>query len=225
MTRNSWLVEFSTPNPLIRSGGVTMWQVRCISNSAQPCVSIRRWSCARTSRQNSVRMGGMGSDASPWYAPNSATSFRADPFICNIRADGENTIMPESGNGKMGWREEAPRGRASSGPARPSWSEWIGLFLNDSGTRVLSGKCSWTVQELHLWQGCRKRDYPANTDHNVMSGIRQRTKTVSSWRKLNQLLLANQQANGGSLESIFLADLVLEKAEVGGRDVVRVTDK
>ena len=52
-----------------------------------------------------------------------------------------------------------------------------------------------------------------------------RTKTVMWWQKLNQLFLANQHANRGSLESIFLAKLILEKAEIGGRDIVRVTDK
>src|SRR6267378_4350531 len=81
------------------------------------------------------------------------------------------------------------------------------------------------VQELHPWQGCRKRDYPANTEHNVTTRIRLRTKMVSWWRKLNRLLLPNQHANRGSLESIFLAELVFEKAEVGRRDIVRVTDK
>ena len=45
------------------------------------------------------------------------------------------------------------------------------------------------------------------------------------WRKLNQLFLPNQHANRGSLESIFLAELVFEKAEIGGRDIVRMTDK
>ena len=45
------------------------------------------------------------------------------------------------------------------------------------------------------------------------------------WRKLNQLFFSNQHANRSSLESIFLAELVFEKAEVGGRDIVRVTDK
>ena len=41
----------------------------------------------------------------------------------------------------------------------------------------------------------------------------------------NPLFLPNQHANRGSLESILLAELVLEKAEVGRRDIVRVTDK
>ena len=42
---------------------------------------------------------------------------------------------------------------------------------------------------------------------------------------MNRLFLSNQHANRGSLESILLAELVLEKAEVGRRDIVRVTDK
>ena len=54
---------------------------------------------------------------------------------------------------------------------------------------------------------------------------RLRTKTVLWWRKLNQLFLPNQHANRGALESILLAELVLEKAEIGGRDIVRMADK
>lgn len=82
-----------------------------------------------------------------------------------------------------------------------------------------------TAQELHRSDGCRKRDYPANIDHNVTPWARLRTKTVLQWQKLNQLFLPNQHANRGSLESILLAELVLEKAEVGGRDIVRMADK
>ena len=82
-----------------------------------------------------------------------------------------------------------------------------------------------TVQELHRSYGCRKRDFPTNIDHNVTPWARLRTKTVLQWQKLNQLFLPNQHANRGSLESILLAELVLEKAEIGGRDIVRVTDK
>ena len=43
--------------------------------------------------------------------------------------------------------------------------------------------------------------------------------------EIGQLFLANEQANRGALEPIFLADLVFEKAEVAGGDIVRVTDK
>lgn len=42
---------------------------------------------------------------------------------------------------------------------------------------------------------------------------------------MDRLLFANEQANGGALESIFLADLVLEKTEIGWGDVVRVADE
>lgn len=42
---------------------------------------------------------------------------------------------------------------------------------------------------------------------------------------MDRLFFANEQANGGSLESIFLADLVFEKAEIGRGDVVRVADE
>ena len=82
-----------------------------------------------------------------------------------------------------------------------------------------------TLQELHRSDRCRKRDYPANTDHNVTPLAQLRTKTLLQWRKLNQLFLSNQHANRSSLESIFLAELVFEKAEVGGRDIVRMADK
>ena len=82
-----------------------------------------------------------------------------------------------------------------------------------------------TLQELHRSDRCRKRDYPANTDHNVTPWAGLRTKTVFQWRKLNQLFLSNQHANRSSLEPVFLAELIFEKAEIGGRDIVRVTDK
>ena len=42
---------------------------------------------------------------------------------------------------------------------------------------------------------------------------------------MNQLLFANQHANRGSFESIFLAKSILEKAEIGGGDIVGVPDK
>ncbi len=82
-----------------------------------------------------------------------------------------------------------------------------------------------TLQELHRSSECRKLDNPACTDYNAMPWARLRTKTVWWWQKLNRLFLANEHTNRGSLESIFLAELVLEKAEVGGGDIVRMTDK
>src|SRR4026208_246015 len=51
------------------------------------------------------------------------------------------------------------------------------------------------------------------------------TKMVLSWQKLNKLFFADQHTNRSSLESIFLAELVFEKTEIGGRDVVRMADK
>ena len=81
------------------------------------------------------------------------------------------------------------------------------------------------MQELHRRARCRKLVYPANTDHNVALRTRSCTNRVEERRKLNQLFLSNQHANRGSLESIILAELVLEKTEIGGRDIVRVTDK
>ena len=82
-----------------------------------------------------------------------------------------------------------------------------------------------TVQELHPWQGCRKCDYPANTDNNVVSSVRSRTNKVEERRKLNLLFLPNQHPNRSPLESIILAESVLEKAEIGGRDIVRMAHK
>ena len=116
------------------------------------------------------------------------------------------------------------------GPSRPilryhSAESWLGSAEMIVARRSFRGNAFRTVQELHLWQGCRKHEYPANTEHNVTHRIGLRTKMVSWWRKLNWLFLPNQHANRGSLESIFLAELVLEKAEIGGRDIVRMTDK
>ncbi len=73
--------------------------------------------------------------------------------------------------------------------------------------------------------GGRKRDHPARTDHNVPSQPGWRTKRGARVAEIGQLFLANEQANRGTLEPIFLADLVFEKAEVAGGDIVRVTDK
>src|SRR5688572_122895 len=86
---------------------------------------------------------------------------------------------------------------------------------------MVSGLCKSCTEVTR----CRKRDYLANTEYNVTRNSNVRTKMVSEWRKLNQLLLPNQHANRSSLESILLAELILEKAEVRGRDIVRVTNK
>lgn len=37
-----------------------------------------------------------------WDVPNNAMSVRAAPFMCRMRADEENTIMPESGEKRIG---------------------------------------------------------------------------------------------------------------------------
>jgi hypothetical protein len=39
---------------------------------------------------------GAGCGQRSWDLPNNAISARADPFMCRMRADEENTIMPES---------------------------------------------------------------------------------------------------------------------------------
>jgi len=126
MTRISRLVAFGTPNPVSKIAGVTIWQIRRISNCAQSCASTRCRSCTRTSPQNSVRIDGIYSGAicgqSSWDVPNNAISARADPFMCRIRADEENTIRPESGEGSSG---ELP------------WFRRV-----DRGIHILSGKCS-----------------------------------------------------------------------------------
>lgn len=104
--------------------------------------------------------------------------------------------------------------------------EFAWLCENDWGMRLLSGGTfSPSVQELHPNDRCRKRDYPVHIDSNAFAKASLRTKSVSWWRKLNRLLLADQHTNRGSLESVFLAELVFKKTEVGGRDIVRVTDE
>ena len=132
MTRISRFVEFCTPNPVSRRGGVTMWQMRRISNCAGSFASIRRWCCACTSSQSSVKMDGMDSGVTcgqrSWDVLNNAIRARAGPFMCMMRADEENTIMPEASFcGEFAW-----------------------LCENDCGMRFLSGECSPpSVQELH----------------------------------------------------------------------------
>ena len=133
MTRISWLVAFGTPNPVSKIAGVTMWQMRCISKCAQSCASTRCRRCTRTSSQNSVTTDGIDSGAicgqSSWDVPNNVISVRAAPFMCRIRADEENTIMPESGEGSRSFD------RPFSG--KSTWS-----CRDDRGIHILSGKCS-----------------------------------------------------------------------------------
>ncbi len=172
MTRISRLVEFCTPNPVSRRGGVTMWQMRRISNCAGSFASIRCWSCACTSSQSSVKMDGMDSGVTcgqrSWDVLNNAIRARAGAFMCRMRADEENTIMPETSFcGDVAW-----------------------LCENDCGMRLLSGGMfSPSVQELHPNDRCRKRDYPVHIDSNVLAKASLRTKTVSWWRQLNKSAL------------------------------------
>ena len=97
--------------------------------------------------------------------------------------------------------------------------------MNDCVTRLLSESVLRTVQELHRYAWRKKRLYPANTDHNGALKARSRTNRVEERQKLDRLFLPNQHTNRGSLEPIVLAELVLEKTEVGGSDIVRVSDK
>ena len=147
MTRISRFDELGTPNPVSRRGGVTIWQMRRISNCAQSCVSVRRRSCASTSRQHSVRMDGMDSGSScgqrSWDAPNNAISVRAGAFMCRMRADEENTIMPDSGEGRRGCCLASVPWVAISSVPKTAFGEEVGWFCSDDcGTDILSGKWS-----------------------------------------------------------------------------------
>ena len=82
------------------------------------------------------------------------------------------------------------------------------------------------LQELHPNLRCKKDNYPANTDHNASLRGSLRTIRVEERRKLDHaLFLSNQYANRGPLESVLLAELVLEETQVGGRDIVRMPDE
>jgi hypothetical protein len=83
------------------------------------------------------------------------------------------------------------------GPFRPilryySAGRWLGSAEMIVARRSFRGNAFRTVQELHLWQRCRKYEYPANTEHNVTPRIGLRTKMVSWWRKLNQPALSTR---------------------------------
>jgi len=149
-----------------------MWQMWCISNCVQSCASIRRRSCASTSKQKSVRMDGM--DSGPicgqrsWDAPNNAMSVRAAPFMCKMRADEENTIMPESGEKRSGCGiAHASRVAVPSVAEATFWEKPAGFCGDDCGTGSFRRNGLGTVQELHRSDRCRKRDYPAYTDDAV----------------------------------------------------------
>jgi len=53
---------------------------------------------------------------------------------------------------------------------------------------MLSGQCKSCTHG----RGCRKRDYPVNTEHDVTPRTRLCTMTVSWWRKLNQPTLSTR---------------------------------
>src|SRR4029077_13797880 len=91
--------------------------------------------------------------------------------------------------------------------------------------RSFSGNVLRTVQESHLLRECGRCDFPANSECKVTRRTRLRTKMVLWWRKLNQLFFSNQHANRSSLEPVFLAELIFEKAEIGGRGIFRVSAK
>jgi hypothetical protein len=145
MTRISRLVAFGTPNPVSKIAGVTIWQMRRISNCAQSCASTRCRSCAKTSPQNSVRIDGIDSGAirgqSSWDVPNNAINARADPFMCRMRADEENTIMPESGEGSRSCCISPVLLRPISGGSETSCCGELPWFCRvDRGIYILSGK-------------------------------------------------------------------------------------
>jgi len=147
MTRISRSVEVGTPNPVSRRDGVTIWQMRRISNCVQSFASIRCRSCASTSQQNSVRLEGIDSGdicgQRSWDVPNNAISARACSFMWRMRADEENTIMPESGEERRGCGIEPVPWRATSCDPETSFCRELNWFCwEDCGTRILSAKWS-----------------------------------------------------------------------------------
>src|SRR5437773_11687360 len=86
-----------------------------------------------------------------------------------MRADEENTIMPESGEEREG---VVASHLYLGGPSPLIWrhhsaESWLGSAEMIVARMSFRGNALRTVQELHPWQECRKRDYPANTEHNV----------------------------------------------------------
>ena len=88
-----------------------------------------------------------------WDVPNNAISARAGPFMCKMRADEENTIMPESGEARRDCDlAHVPRVAVSSVSVMEAvFCEELAWFRGDDcGTRVLIGDNGLgTVQELH----------------------------------------------------------------------------
>src|SRR5713226_5027494 len=92
-------------------------------------------------------MDGMDSGAicgqSSWDVPNNAISARAGPFMWRMRADEENTIMPESGEESSGCGIAPVLRRAVSSGSETSFCGELAWFCGDDrGMHVLSGKCS-----------------------------------------------------------------------------------
>jgi hypothetical protein len=86
-----------------------------------------------------------------------------------MRADEENTIMPESGEERSGCGIAHAPCVAVSVVVEAVFCKELVWFCGDGcGTRVLIRDNGLrTVQELHRSDRCRKRDYPTNTDYNV----------------------------------------------------------
>lgn len=133
------------PNPLSKSGGVIMWQTRCISHCSHWAPCARRANSTTISRQNSTRMVGMDSGARfghrLWAPPNSAISARACPFMCRMRVGADSRITPQSyepkwsGVGGMGVDAE----RGTGGLASPKADR------GDCGT--VSGMAAAPIEE------------------------------------------------------------------------------
>jgi hypothetical protein len=87
-------------------------------------------------------MDGMDSGAicgqRSWDVPNNAISARAGPFMCKMRADEENTIIPESGEERRGCGIAYILCAAVSVVVEAAFCEELVWFCGDGcGTRVL----------------------------------------------------------------------------------------
>src|SRR5512141_2331799 len=93
-------------------------------------------------------MDGMDSGAicgqRSWDVPNNAISARAGPFMCKMRADEENTIIPESGEARRGCGITHVPWVAVSSVVEAAFCEKPAWFCGDGcGMRDLSVKRSW----------------------------------------------------------------------------------
>ena len=77
---------------------------------------------------------------------------------------------------------------------REGTGSWLGSVEMIVASMSFRGNVLQTVQELRRWKGHSKRDYPANTGHNVMPRASFRTKTASLWRKLNQPRIIHERS-------------------------------